>query len=169
MSESVDNNDITKEGSLWKMKKGITGSVYWKRNWVLIDYDHLYQWQTNSKPRNGEAPKYTCQLGDCNIEETQLRKFSFKITEKSAQKSMVFAADDFDTYEAWLRLLFGSTAYSESSDKIEQKSDASSDYSEEFKQFTSDKISDFFFEHDVSKVVYDYLQHFLLKSRVMKC
>ncbi len=150
MSESADDIENAMEGSLYKMKKGITGSNYWKKHWVYADNDYLYQWQSNNKPK-GEAPKYTCCLADCNIEESQVRKFAFKITEKSSKETMTFAAEDFNSYECWLKILFGNIVYDES-ERSEEKSEAASTYSEDFKHVTSDKIADYFFEHDVAKV-----------------
>lgn len=162
-SESVEY----REEALWKLKKGLTGS-YWKKNWVYADGETLYQWQSTTKPVSGEAPKYSCLLGECKIEESSIRKYAFKITEKTGQESMLFAADDFDSYEAWLKLFFGSIAYNSSaysSTEIEKSEEVNEEvaslYSDDFKQVASDRIADYFYQHDITKV-YVYISIILV-------
>jgi hypothetical protein len=141
-----------KEGFLLKMKKGLTGSKYWKKHWVYADSDIFFQWQSSAKPLNGESPKYSCTLKDCKVEESQIRKFAFKITANGSSESMVYAADDFDSYESWLKLLFGEVAYTDL-EKSEVNSELESVLTEDFKHITSDKIADFFYEHNISAVI----------------
>lgn len=103
------------------------------------------------KPTNGEAPKYTFDLSECKVEESHQRKFAFKITDPSDGTVAVYAAEDFDTYEKWIKVLFGNSEFKESV-TTEERSDMVSNYSEDFKQFASDAIADFFFARDHTKV-----------------
>lgn len=93
------------QGSLWKLKKGITGTS-WKKHWVLVDESRIAQWPQRTQPTSHELPKYTLNLEKCTIEESQLRKFCFKITERGTKITLILAADDYDSFEHWLRVLF---------------------------------------------------------------
>lgn len=81
-----------------------------------------------------------------------MRKFAFRLTERSSKESLTFAAEDFDTYESWLRVLFGNIEYDESDQQTEEKSVGTSTYSEDFKQAAGDHIADYFFAHDTLQV-----------------
>lgn len=95
----------TLQGSLWKMKKGITGSVYWRKNWVSADHEKLEQYTSKSKPPEEEEPKYVVLLSSCVVEELSIRKFCFKISDATNGTDLVFACDNFSQYESWLKFI----------------------------------------------------------------
>lgn len=92
------------EGSLWKLKSSMTGSS-WKKHWVSTDGVKINQWHARLKPPPTEPPKYSLFLKDCQVSDHQGRKYCFKISEKNSNLTLIFAVDDFDSYERWLKIL----------------------------------------------------------------
>jgi hypothetical protein len=92
------------EGSLWKYKSSLTGST-WKKHWVVCDGQTLSQYHSRTKPAANERPKYVLTLANCSVEDSDLRKLCFKVTEAAKSLTLILAVDDFDTYEKWLKLL----------------------------------------------------------------
>lgn len=157
-----DTNDMLIEGSLWKLKSSLTGST-WKKHWVSADGDVLRQWHARNKPPATESPKYTFHLRDCTVEDNLVRKYCFKVTEKSTNTSLVFAADDFDTYEKWLKLLVYKHAPHDEmeeadvsiGDEDQAEYDRSVGTAEEMsvqQTLPTDTVLDFFKSHDVTDV-----------------
>lgn len=98
-------------GSLWKHKKGLTGS-YWKKKWVYADHEKVLQWHEKEKSdiAKESVPQHGFVLRRCKItEEGNLRPYAFKILDNDDGRSMIFAADNISEYENWLNILMGST------------------------------------------------------------
>jgi hypothetical protein len=93
------------EGSLWKQKNSLTGAT-WKKHWVQANESTVQQWHGKVRPPPSEKAKYCFQLSDCTVEDFHARKFCFKIVELSTKLTLILAADDFDVYEKWLKVLF---------------------------------------------------------------
>lgn len=89
------------QGVLWK-KKGLSA---WKKHWVYADDNNFLQWSGKVRPPRTEAPKYAFKLTTLEIKESTSRKFAFEITHLHTAQSMVFAADDSQSYHKWLRVL----------------------------------------------------------------
>ena len=92
------------EGSLYKLKKGMTGTT-WKKNWVEVDTAQIRQFPSKGKPSAKEVPKNAFPLSECHLEVSHLRKLCFKIMHKSSSESMVLAVDDDDEYNKWFETL----------------------------------------------------------------
>jgi hypothetical protein len=82
----------------------MTGSS-WKKHWVVCDGHTVSQFHSRIKPPSNEKAKYVLPLANCMVEDSHIRKFCFKIEEASSKTALVLAADDFETYEQWLKLL----------------------------------------------------------------
>jgi hypothetical protein len=94
------------QGFLWKAKKTVTGGLSWKKNWVYADQEVLLQYGGNNRPTTSETPKYTWKLADCTIQPNNARKYSFEIISLD-NSSVIFTADDADSYSKWLKILTG--------------------------------------------------------------
>eukprot|EP01039_Chlorochromonas_danica_P003279 gene3279-3596_t len=93
------------QGVLWKLKRNVTG-VTWKRQWVYADDRQFLQWSGKTRPLRGEKPKYALQVSpSLLIEECNLRKFAFQITDLQNGFEMIFAADDNLSFNKWMKIL----------------------------------------------------------------
>jgi hypothetical protein len=102
-ARQLDAMDIYSiQGFLWKLKKGVTGST-WKKNWVYADNLMLLQYGGNSRPTANESPKYSWRIADCHIEPSHIRRFGFEVS--TAAETIVFAADDMDSFLKWAKIL----------------------------------------------------------------
>lgn len=189
MSNYSLNSEVM-EGVLLKMKKGMAGGMKWKKHWVVADKKQLMQWTSATQPKSlDDQPKYTIDLRRSEVEESTVRKFAFSITNASQEQSFVYAAETFDAYEKWLRILFsdGSETKSDIPDSIDPiianaKKSASSAgrpgvaYPEDddddddsvimvnHRPLKYDVISAFFFEKDITMVLsYFAKSRFILK------
>eukprot|EP01038_Epipyxis_sp_PR26KG_P006061 gene6061-8345_t len=109
MSVDDEQDYFDYEGVIWKLKKGLTGS-YWKEHWARLASDDqgnlgFLQWPGKVCPKDTEPPKYIFQLKDCHIEESSLRKYCFQLSIPNEKEKIVFALNDFDTFEAWHEIL----------------------------------------------------------------
>ena len=155
------------EGSLWKLKTSLTGTT-WKKHWVVCDGTKLYQFKSKAKPPANEAPKYTLDVASSTVEYTNVRKFCFKINDSSNNLSLVLAADDFESYEKWLK----ATMKKQSQTIKEEKKNIVVENKEEIEQEPSvvsyedksahvvpkpiDPIWDYFCTHNCSQVYFTY-------------
>ena len=157
------------EGSLWKLKSSLTGAS-WKRHWVSTDGVTVNQWHARMKPSAKEPPKYSLHLKDCNVSDHQGRKYCFKIAEKNSNLVLVFAVDDFDSYERWLKVLISRTGeelgnvgdgspfplQDEDEYEVSERDEASpvlkEESQEEEEEAPPDFILEYFKEHDLYQV-----------------
>lgn len=92
------------QGVLWKQKRNVTG-VNWKRQWVYADDRQFLQWSGKTRPLRGEKPKYAMEVSSLLVEECNLRKFAFQITDLQSGLEMIFAADDNLSFNKWMKIL----------------------------------------------------------------
>ena len=100
MSQSVN-------GTLWKAKYGLTGSIYWKRKFCYADAEKFVHWQTEIRPDNNNTPpRHGFLLYRTTItEDPKLRACSFKFVDKLDNRTMIFAAENVVELEKWMRIL----------------------------------------------------------------
>ncbi len=139
---------------------------------MSVDGEKLMQYQSQTKPSEGDEPKYVVMLVGCVIEELQVRKFCFKVTDSTTDTELVFAADNFSQYENWLKFLIlrnkrggevqhitaNTTTASIAAGftgrvlKQPEGSVMSTDLSSAFEQQQDDFVFDFFHQNNISKV-----------------
>lgn len=149
------------EGSIWKLKTGLTGNIYWRKNWVYADDSRLLQWQAKTRPKNTEEPKYNILLEDYNISSSVIKDFAFQLVHKNNKKdNFIFAVDNAEDYEAWLFVLIPETVESsehppesvvESKEEIEEESDEES-INNVVHLRSKEIIKEYFVANNVSKV-----------------
>jgi hypothetical protein len=108
------------QGFLWKAKKTVTGGLSWKKNWVYADQEVLLQYGGNNRPTTSETPKYTWKLADCTIQPNNARKYSFEIISQD-NSSVIFTADDADSYSKWLKILTGKGSNQQNAPEDDEK------------------------------------------------
>ena len=122
------------QGFLYKYKKGITGAVTWKQNWLYVDHEVIHQYGGKNRPTSTETPKYSWNIAECFIQPTSIRKFSFEIkyTDKSnITHSVIYAAEDSKSYDSWMKvLLYHQNQYEDEEDDNEED-DANEDDAED--------------------------------------
>lgn len=140
------------EGLLLKHKTGMLSS--WKKHWVFSDGIEFKQWSESSRPSPNNKPKHIFSIKNCIIRKSSLRKFAFEILDLLTDKSMVFAADDSQTYQKWMQILIVQIESTRESSPIrkpnipENKRQSFADGQMEYiyKYFSvSDKVFDYFF------------------------
>jgi len=91
-------------GPLYKYSKQLLGN-YWKKRWIYCDDTRLMEWKSEIKPRLSTPPAKIFNLANCRIEESDMRKNAFKITDRSSNRELILATETVSQYETWLEML----------------------------------------------------------------
>jgi hypothetical protein len=140
------------QGFLWKYKRSVTGGS-WKKNWVYADNLVLSQFAGNHRPSANEAPKYSWKVEECQINPSNLRRFAFEVI--TGSETVIFAADDQESYQKWLKILVeqNQTETNAASEKQSELYKSEVFESPEEESVSDLAIRDFFGQRKFDKVV----------------
>lgn len=101
---------IACRGTLLQKEKGTLLGTSWKKRYAYCDEHKLLVWK-NDKPTSKSSkdfeatnPKRGFVILECTFEESNERRYAFRVTDEETGDSITLAAEDARQYEAWHEL-----------------------------------------------------------------